>query len=235
MLSGKSDTPVRFVAHLPAPWYPVLAMNIQKPNKSHGWRGSADLWLKAAYERLIDGGVEAVKVMPLAKALGLSRTSFYWHFSDRDALLAAIVNQWEAQNTGNLVAQCATPAKTIGTAIFNLFDCWIDENLFDTRLDLAIRNWGQTDATLRARVNAADITRLNAISAMFRRYGYCPTQAETRAHTVIFTQVGYYAMRLEEPNEDRLRQMPPYIEVYSGHPATQAEIAQFFARHGIED
>ena len=68
-----------------------------------GWRGSPDLWLGAAYEALLELGVDAVKILPLAKKLGLSRTSFYWFFKDREELLAALVTQWRDKNTGNLV------------------------------------------------------------------------------------------------------------------------------------
>ena len=210
-------------------------MTVRKPEKSHGWRGSADLWLDAAYERLISGGVEAVKILPLAKDLGLSRTSFYWHFSDRDALLAGIVGRWQAQNTGNLLARCAAPADTICAALFNLFDCWIDPGLFDAKLDLAIRNWARNDARLQVRIEAADTARIAAISDMFRRFGFSNTQARTRAHTVIFTQVGYYTMALGETTCERLRAMPPYVEVYAGQAPTPAETAQFFTRHGLVD
>jgi len=207
-------------------------MTIQKPDKSSGWRGSADLWVDAAYQLLLDGGVEAVKVMPLAKALGLSRTSFYWHFPDREALLEAIVARWEAKNTGNLVARCAAPAGSVCAAVFNLFDCWIDEDLFDSRLDLAIRNWAQNDDTLMPRVKAADAARLAAMRAMLERHGQSPAMAATRANTMIFTQVGYYSMRLGEAVADRLDRMPPYVEVFTGEVPTEAEIAEFFARHG---
>ncbi|WP_071673726.1 TetR/AcrR family transcriptional regulator [Nioella nitratireducens] len=207
-------------------------MTIQKPDKTHGWRGSADLWIDAAYEVLIDGGVEAVKVMPLAKALGLSRTSFYWHFTDREALLAAIIDRWEAKNTGNLVARCTAPAGSICAAIFNLFDCWIDEDLFDSRLDLAIRNWALTDAGLRARVNAADATRLAAMRDMFDRHGQDGRLAMIRAHTMIFTQVGYYTMQLGESITERLDRMPLYVEAFTGQAPSKAEIAEFYARHG---
>jgi len=210
-------------------------MSIQKPEKSHGWRGSADLWLDAGYEKLISGGVEAVKILPLAKALGLSRTSFYWHFADRDALLAGIVDRWQAQNTGNLLARCAAPAETICVAVFNLFDCWIDADLFDAKLDLAIRSWARTDAGLQALVLAADTARVSAISDMFQRFEFTETQARTRAHTMIFTQVGYYTMALGESTPDRLRRMPPYVEVFTGIAPGTDEITRFFARHGLVD
>ena len=50
-------------------------------------RGSEDIWLDAAYDVLTESGVEAVKIMSLAEQLGLTRTGFYWHFKDREALL----------------------------------------------------------------------------------------------------------------------------------------------------
>ena len=56
-----------------------------------GWRGSQEGWLEAAYEALVESGVEAVKIQPLAKKLKLSRTSFYWFFEDREQLLAALI------------------------------------------------------------------------------------------------------------------------------------------------
>ncbi len=210
----------------------LRCMTIQKPDKTHGWRGSADLWIDAAYALLVDSGVEAVKVMPIAKALGLSRTSFYWHFTDREALLDAIIDRWEAKNTGNLVARCTAPASSICGAIFNLFDCWIDEDLFDARLDLAIRNWALNDPDLRKRVNAADATRLAAMRDMFDRHGQDTRLAMTRAHTMIFTQVGYYSMQLGESVAERLDRMPYYVEVFTGQAPTETEIAEFYARHG---
>ena len=207
----------------------------QNPDKTQGWRGSPDLWLDAAHQALVSGGVDAVKIMPLAKALGLSRTSFYWHFADRDALLAGIVDRWKAKNTGNLVARCNAPAASICAGVYNLFDCWIDARLFDAKLDLAIRNWGQNDTALRGQVDAADATRIAAISDMFQRFDYTKPQARTRAHTMIFTQVGYYAMQLDESLQTRLARMPPYVEVFTGHAPTNAETAAFLARHAPLD
>lgn len=67
-----------------------------------GWRGSVELWLSAAHDALLEGGVDAVKIMPLAKKLKLSRASFYWFFQDREQLLAALLKHWRDKNTGNL-------------------------------------------------------------------------------------------------------------------------------------
>src|SRR5687768_15485660 len=66
-------------------------------------RGSAEVWLDAAYQGLVEGGVDAVKILPLAGRLGLARTSFYWFFKDREELLSALADRWTGKNTGGLV------------------------------------------------------------------------------------------------------------------------------------
>jgi len=202
-----------------------------KPETPRKQRGSETLWLDAAHERLTNYGVDAVKVMPLAQALGLSRTSFYWHFKDRSALLDAIVKRWESRNTGNLVARTRAKAESINDAVFNLFDCWLDSALFDAGLDLAIRNWARNDPALQKRLEQQDARRAEAVAAMFRRFGFSGAQARARSMTVIYTQIGYISMQVTESWQERISRMPDYVEVYTGSRPNQAEIERFMARH----
>lgn len=205
---------------------------MDKPvTQERGWRGSADLWLDAAYQMLIDGGVESVKVMPLAEKLGLSRTSFYWHFPDREALLAGLIARWQSHNTANLIAQSEKPAATITEAVLNLFDCWIQQDLFDSRLEFAIRTWALTDATLAKILAQADQERLAAIKAMFLRFGYADDESDIRAHTVYLTQIGYISMRVDESLAPRLDRIPPYALTFTGAAPTPAEVQVFRNRH----
>ena len=69
-----------------------------------GWRGSREGWLEAGYQALIESGVDAVKILPLAKRLNLSRTSFDWFFQDREALLEALREGWAERTTAPLLA-----------------------------------------------------------------------------------------------------------------------------------
>ncbi|NOR60907.1 MAG: TetR family transcriptional regulator [Rhodobacteraceae bacterium] len=196
-------------------------------------RGSQQLWLEAALDTLTRRGVEAVKIMPLAQKLGLTRTGFYGHFTSREALLEAMIKHWEQKNTGNLEASCSAYAESICEAIFNLFDCWIDPKLFDARLDLAIRNWARNAPALQARLDAADARRTAAIAAMFRRAGYSEPEANTRAMTILYTQIGYISMQIKELLPARIARMPAYVEVYTAQKPTAQEIMRFNARHGL--
>ena len=199
--------------------------------KHSGWRGSEEFWLDGAYKLLVENGVDAVKVMPLAKALDMSRTSFYWHFEDRDALLDALIEQWKKQNTGNLITQTSIYAETITEAVLNLFDCWVNPQLFDARMDFAIRNWAHQSPALKQTLEQTDKKRIEAIKAMFLRFDFDEEQADVRAHTVYYTQVGYISMMVDEPVTIRFKKIPTYVETFAGSYPTTTEIARFMARH----
>ena len=206
-------------------------MKQDEPISQSGNGGSEQLWLDAAFELLVNSGVDAVKVMPMAKMLNLSRTGFYWHFKDRKALLSALLKRWENKNTGNLVTQTESYAETITEAMFNLFDCWIDPNLFDAKLDFAVRNWSRKDPKVKEIVDSADQVRIAAINKMFLNFGFAEDNADVRAHNIYFTQVGYISMMVQEVRDERLSRMPAYVELYTGVAPTSREIARFMARH----
>ena len=59
-------------------------------------RLSAIDWANAALDVIAEDGVAGVAVEPLARRLGVTKGSFYWHFPSREALLAAALERWEA-------------------------------------------------------------------------------------------------------------------------------------------
>ncbi|MDR5815591.1 MULTISPECIES: TetR/AcrR family transcriptional regulator [unclassified Caballeronia] len=197
-------------------------------------RGSADMWLDCAYESLLEGGVEAVRILPLAKKLNLARTSFYWFFRDRDELLNALVARWEEKNTGNWVTRNEAYADSICEAMLNIFDCWFDDSLFDTRFEAAIRNWAQQSPEITRLIQKDDALRIDVLTATFVRFGYDADVADVRARTTYLTQVGYAAMRAEESFETRMKRIPAFVEVFTGVRPQEHEMQRFYARRNFE-
>ncbi|MBS7456065.1 TetR/AcrR family transcriptional regulator [Coralloluteibacterium stylophorae] len=67
-----------------------------RPKADRPGRLSADDWSQAALDQIAEQGVASVAVEPLARRLGVTKGSFYWHFASRDALLVAALERWEA-------------------------------------------------------------------------------------------------------------------------------------------
>lgn len=204
-------------------------------NQDSGWRGSPDVWLEAAYDALKDSGIDAVRVMPLAKRLGLSRTSFYWFFEDREQLLAALLSKWRDKNSGGLIKQCESYAESISEAILNVFECWLNPELFDSQFEFAVRSWALQSAEVSTEIAAADLARINALSAMFRRFGYDIQAADARARTIYLTQIGYISMNTTEDITERFQRIPQYVSVFTGRAPKKRELDRFFGKFGYAE
>ncbi|MBD3894893.1 TetR/AcrR family transcriptional regulator [Halomonas sp. ML-15] len=196
-------------------------------------KGSKDVWLDAAFDMLLESGVDSVRILPLAKRLKLSRTSFYWFFKDREALLDALIARWREKNTQGLVRQTEAYAETIAEAMLNVFDCWLNPRLFDSPLEFAMRSWALQSAPVVSEIEAADATRIDALSRMFERYGYAPLAANVRGRTIYLTQIGYISMKTQEPLEVRMQRIPAYVEIFTGQRPEPRELKRFHARHGF--
>lgn len=68
-------------------------------------RLTRDDWVAAAYERFNEHGVDAIAVEPVARAIGATKGSFYWHFADRAALVDAVLDRWEELQTEAFIVE----------------------------------------------------------------------------------------------------------------------------------
>ena len=204
----------------------------ENETRTSGWRGSREVWLDAAKAAFLESGIEAVKIQPLAARLSLSRTSFYWFFRDRAAILDALLESWDRKNTGALVDGCEAYAETIAEAVLNVIGVFLDESRFEPRFDFAIRGWAHRSEAVMARVAEADERRLAAIRSMFQRFGFDAEEADVRARTVYLVQIGYISMQVEESIDTRMARIPAYVKTYAGKAPSGRELARFHAQHG---
>ena len=174
-------------------------------------------WLDAAQRRLIHGGIDAVKIGPLAADLTVTRGSFYWHFRDRNHLLQTLLSHW-------LVGGDAASGMEEFVRLVHL---WIDESEFDPALESAMRDWARTSDDVAAVVKAVDEERIAYIKRIFLDFGYGEDEAFIRARITYFHQVGYYTIGYNESLDARMALLPMYVYVLTGKFAPE-EIAEYF-------
>lgn len=195
-------------------------------DKESGWRGSREGWLDAAHRAFVRGGLDAVTIRNVSAGLGLSRSSFYWHFKDRTALLQALIDLWDARTTRRLVEAAEAEALTETQAMLSVMRCFLDPDGFDQEFEHAMRSSGLLDAGIMARVAAADAERMAALVGLMRRWDPDPERAEVRAQALYLTQVGYISMQIRETTATRLRRLRHYVEVFSGRTPDDEELRQ---------
>jgi len=184
-------------------------------------------WINAAADILVNESIDRLKIQILSRKLEVSRSSFYWHFAEIEDLHRELINHWLHKNTGPIIERATRPALTITKAICNVFECWVDKNLFDPRLDIAVRFWGRLDAAVASVVDEGDSQRVDALTRMFLRYDYQSEEAFTRARVLYFTQIGHYTLGLKESEEVRLTHLRSYLITFSGREPKAGEIAEF--------
>ena len=174
-----------------------------------------DDWIDQGLALLLQEGVASVRITRLAEALDVTRGSFYWHFKDRDDLLGALIERWENRNTRALVDAVGSHVD-LTRGILSLFEVWLDRSRFDPRLDSAVRDWARRSDAVRDAVERADQSRIEAIAALFVRTGFEAHEAFIRARIIYFTQVGYYALGIEETLVQRFSHLEPYFKGFTG-------------------
>ena len=143
----------------------------------------AEAWIHMAFDVLAEGGIDAVRIDPLAKRLGVTRGSFYWHFVDRAALHQAMLKEWRKRASYQVGSRIdnRTPAP----------DERLKQNLAlpnstprakrAAAIELAIRLWAQRDAQAARAVKHIDRVRLTYYANLFGEMEFAPAEARKRA------------------------------------------------------
>lgn len=82
--------------------YHTVMDSTHKPERT---RLTAEDWELAALQMIADHGVGALAVEALARELGVTKGSFYWHFRSREALLQAALDRWEEYGEREVLGQ----------------------------------------------------------------------------------------------------------------------------------
>lgn len=141
-------------------------------------------WIDAGLDALAEGGIDAVRIDPLAKRLGVTRGSFYWHFKDRAALHLAMLNRWRKRATyrvGERVERDAPDARARLRQTLALPQAG-PRATRAAAIEMAIRLWARRDEEAAAAVALIDKQRLTYYAKLFNELGYAPDEARKRAY-----------------------------------------------------
>ena len=147
-------------------------------------------WLEFGLKRLVNSGPEALKAEPMAKAMGVSRGSFYWHFKDIVSFRAGVLALWREKATQQIIdsvedEQGAEESlhKLLGIAFTSELD-----------LERSIRAWAMQAQDVAAIVEQIDAERVEYIERLLIKIGCEPEDARTRAIFLYWAFLGQISM-----------------------------------------
>lgn len=151
----------------------------RKPVAQETSRLDSESWIKAALDLLAREGIDAVRVELLARKLGVTKGSFYWHFKDRDALHAAMLEHWRQRVTVDVIARLETTSDPI--ARYRQSMRLNVTGVPGAEVELAVRLWARRDEHARAVLAEVDGLRLAYLTKLLRACGVAPEAAKARA------------------------------------------------------
>ena len=169
----------------------------------------AEDWVEAARAAMAEGGVEAVAVEPLARRLGVTKGSFYWHFKDRRALLDATLERWEKESTEERISasrRISDPRERLvrlGEEVFG--DSPLDGDVSGQGIlprhafELAVSDAAE-DSVVRPVLRRVTEQRVGYLEECYRELGFSPGEARHRALLVYAAHAGTLRLFRDAPD-----------------------------------
>ena len=157
----------------------VQKVSLQDEKSVKKSRVSKADWLAQALDILQSDGIEGVRVERLARELGVAKSGFYWHFSDRDALLKEMLRHWSDEFTESVLVSPKTCEGSASDRLFNVMEMVEEQEL--ARYDLAVRAWAEHDRSAQRTLRRVYRRRLGFLTELFKELGFRGQELEMRA------------------------------------------------------
>jgi AcrR family transcriptional regulator len=157
-------------------------------------------WVDAALQALAAGGPDAVRVEALAVRLGVSKGGFYWHYTDRQALLEEMLDSWEQAGTEDVIARIDSEPGDARAKLRQLFELAPSA---DFAVDLAVRDWARRDRDVAKRLRRIDNRRMAWLRSLFADFSADENDAEARSMLAYSLLIGSWFIAAQHSGKSR--------------------------------
>ena len=159
-------------------------------------------WIDEGLSALAAGGPDAVRIEPLADALGVSKGGFYWHFDDRPALLEEMLETWERVLVDEVIERVEAGGGDARDKLRRLFGLASGSGGF-LPLELAIRDWARRDRSVARRLRRVDNRRMDYMRSLFAEFCAGEDEVEIRCTIAFSLFIGMPLMAAEHGERSR--------------------------------
>nr|WP_055501892.1 TetR/AcrR family transcriptional regulator [Nonomuraea pusilla] len=158
-------------------------------------RTPREKWIEEGLRTLGAAGVDAVRVEALAKTLGVTKGGFYGYFTDRAALLEAMLDTWERESTDEVLDQVERQGGDPRTKVRLAGRLTLSERLLP--IDLAVRDWARRDEAVAERLRRVDNRRMDLLREQISTFCTDPDEVEARSLLAFCLSIGHHFLAAE--------------------------------------
>lgn len=147
-------------------------------------------WVEEGLRALAVGGPDAVRIEPLAKALGVTKGGFYGYFSDRRALLEEMLDTWERRVIDEVIESVEGGGGDARARLRRLFALASSSAGELLKIELAIRDWARRDKTVAKRLKRIDNRRMEFMRPLFADFCRDADDVEARCLLALSLFIG---------------------------------------------
>ena len=140
-------------------------------------------WLEEALKVLASNGVEAVRIADLARRLKISKSGFYWHFENRDELLAEMKQYWVDEYSQQIILEVQDKEETLHERLLKVVRTIRTKK--SGKYDLAFASWAQRDPTVRELVDQVRDMRILFVKRLLAENDCTGVELESRARLFV--------------------------------------------------
>ncbi|GGV92683.1 TetR family transcriptional regulator [Streptomyces gelaticus] len=164
-------------------------------------RTPRESWVEEGLRALASGGVDAVRVEALAKALGVTKGGFYGYFADRDALLEEMLDTWEREATDDVFDRIEREGGDVMDKAYLAGRLTFSDRLHP--IDLAVRDWARRDQAVAERLRRVDNVRMGLLREAFGTVCADPDEIEARSVLAFCAAIGSHFLAADHPGSTR--------------------------------
>ena len=158
-------------------------------------------WIDAGLRALAEGGPGAVRVELLAKALEVTRGSFYHHFASRQALLDQMLDTWELRSTEEVRVRVEREGGDAREKVRRAGMLTFSRELLP--IDLAVRDWARRDQLVAKRLRRVDNRRMEYLRALIGTFSDDPDDIEARGMLAFSLVIGSHFIAADHEGRSR--------------------------------
>jgi AcrR family transcriptional regulator len=178
-------------------------------------RLSVDDWVQEGFRVLAEDGVKALTLGRLCGRMGVTKGSFYWHFTDMKAYRKALIDTWAAvrdEDRGYFDDLAGEPPRE---RLSRMMTALVGPRHW--MLERAMREWARSESAVAAAVRASDRRVVAAVRQAFLDDGFDPDQADMRANATFAAGIGFLHLSGSRPNPRAAGRRAEFLQVMLRH------------------